>query len=219
MVVTMNCWPPGVVVVVVVPWDLAVSAPGDEATLLRMIWWLAERVKGAESFCKPPEVRLTRERLLVVLGVVEVRVEAVAGRKVREEDETVEEVRRSWVAEVVLQRVEPVGVEVVPAWVSWVGGASEHRLTISGTAGTSVSMGTGESSLGCDWPEAAGDSEGGSSSMMMASVSMISSGSRLFSSGDTTSMSAGLHSAQSLLETEQEASECQSNSSTKLLDV
>lgn len=78
MVVTMNCWPPGVVVVVVVPWDLAVSAPGDEATLLRMIWWLAERVKGAESFCKPPEVRLTRERLLVVLGVVEVRVEAVA---------------------------------------------------------------------------------------------------------------------------------------------
>lgn len=99
-------------------------------------------------------------------------------------------------AEVVLQRVESVVMEVVRAWVRWVGGASEHRLTISGTARTSVSMGIGASSLGCDWPEAVGDSAGGSSSMTMASVSIISSGRRMFSSGDTTSMSPGLHSAQ-----------------------
>lgn len=68
----------------VVPGDLVVSAPGDEATLLRMIWWLAE------SFCKPPEVRLTPPGL-----VVEVRVEAVAVRRVRGEDEAMDGVRRS----------------------------------------------------------------------------------------------------------------------------
>lgn len=52
--------------------------------------------------------------------------------------------------------------------------------------GVSVSMGTDVSSLGSDWTAVPSGWERGMSSI--ASVSMISSGRRLLSSGDTTSM-------------------------------
>lgn len=64
----------------------------------------------------------------------------------------------------------------------------EQRLKLSEITGVSVSIGTGVSSLSSVWTAALPGWGWDMSSM--ASVSMISSGRRLLSSGDTTSMVA-----------------------------
>lgn len=167
------------------PADFAASDAWDEATLLRMIWRFAgEIVNGAVSFCNPLVVTLVPVTLSVVF------VEAVEVAKaglMRRADDVLEFETGSGLLGLRLS-VESVATEVVIAWAGSVKVDPEQRVTFCETTGASVSIGTDASSLGSDLTVVPSGWEWGTSSI--ASVSMISSGSRLLSSGDTTSMLA-----------------------------
>lgn len=165
--------------------DFAASVAWDEATLLRIIWWFAgEMVKGAVSFCKPLVVTLVPVTLSVVL-VVAVDV-AMDDLRARCGDDVLEIVMGSALPKLMLS-LESVVVEVVRFWVL---SAEEPEpwLKFSEAMGESVSMGTNVSPLGSDWIAVLSHWEWQMSSV--ASVSMISSGRRLLSSGETSMFAA-----------------------------
>lgn len=167
-----------------VPAVFAASVAWDEATLLRMIWWFAgDMVKGAVSFCSP----LVETEVPIMLSVVFIAaVEAVIdGLRASGGDDVLGIKIACWLSELMLH-VE--SVDVVRIWVCSVDEEPEQRLKLSEITGVSVSIGTGVSSLSSVWTT--GLPGWGWDMSSIASVSMISSGRRLLSSGDTTSMVA-----------------------------
>lgn len=165
-----------------VPAVFAASVAWDEATLLRMIWWFAgDMVKGAVSFCSP----LVETEVPVMLSVVlTATVEAVTdGLRASGGDDVLGIKIACWLPELMLQ-----SVDVVRIWVCSVDEEPEQRLKLSEIKVVSVSIGTGVSSLSSVWTTVLPG--WGWDMASMASVSMISSGRRLLSSGDTTSMVA-----------------------------